>query len=246
VTTGDPPRDLTALLLVWIGRHGVATVENLSVRFALSERSVVHALRSACGSGLVRRIGAIEDDSALFALTGGGLRAAGLTQLRVCPVAPRAERHLRTVACAAAWLECRLSPSCEVLNERELHLGAGRILRENSVRAASPYVHHAAGARKRPDLLIRPISPADGLPVAVEVELSRKSATFLYAICMAWKHCQGVAGILYLAAPCVLDALAHAIERSGAEPKITVLALAESDAPVLRRTVRRSSPALFT
>ena len=215
--------------LAWIGRHGVATIENLSVRFGVSERSVARVLRSAAACGLVRRAGRPSEQPALFTLTLAGLEAGGLTQLRPCPVAPRAEGHLRAVASTAVWLECRLRESCSILSERELHAGADQVAIDP--RRVGPYVHHAGGARKRPDLLVRPRSTTGGLPMAVEVELSRKSADLLRAICLAWKQCPAVAGVLYLAAPRVLAPLERAVEEAGARGRITVLALHESDVP---------------
>jgi hypothetical protein len=223
------------LLLAWMGRHGVGTIENLSIRFEISERNVARVLRSAATAGLVRRAGAPSDRPALFALTAAGLQAAGLTQLRPCPVAPRAEGHLRAVASTAVWLECRFAGSCWVLSERELH-ACGDPLAVDS-RRAGPYVHHAGGARKRPDLLVRPRCSAGGLPVAVEVELSRKSADSLRAICLAWRQCEAVAGVLYLAAPRVLAPLERAVAEAGAQDRITVLALDEHDVPSRRSSV---------
>lgn len=232
----SPLRDLAPVLLRWIGRHGVATAENLGIRFELSERCVRRALRPACAARIARCTRTTAHEPELFVLTRAGLRAAGLPQLRECRVAPRTEGHLRAVACTATWLECHLAGSCEVLNERELHRSSSRLGR--GFAAASPYVHHGGGARKRPDLLINPVSPVDGLPVAVEVELSRKSTASLDAICMAWKHCPGVAGVLYVAAPFLLTPLWQAIERTGAERRVIVLALADADVPSLRRRLR--------
>jgi hypothetical protein len=222
-------------VLVWTGRHGVATIENLSIRFGVPERSVARVLRSAASDGLVRRSGRARNQPALFTLTAAGLQAAGLTQLRACPVAPRAEGHLRAVASTAVWLECRLSDSCWVLSERELQ-ACGDSLAIDPHRVG-PYVHHAGGRRKRPDLLIRPRSITGGLPVAVEVELSRKSSDSLRAICLAWKQCPGVAGVLYLAAPRALAPLECAVGEVGAQGRVTVLALDEPDAPPRRSSV---------
>jgi hypothetical protein len=222
-------------VLAWIGRHGVATIENLSVRFGLSERSVARVLRSAAASGLVRRAGRPSEQLALFTLTLAGLEATGLTRLRPCPVAPRAEGHLRAVASTAVWLECRFPQSCWILSERELHAGGDPVAIDP--RRAGPYVHHGGGARKRPDLLVRPRSATGGLPMAVEVELSRKSADSLRAICLAWKQCPAVVGVLYLAAPRVLGPLERAVEEARAGTRIAVLALEASDVPLRRSSV---------
>ena len=230
-----PGEDRGRSVLTWIGRHGVATIENLSIRFGISERSVGRVLRAAASSGLVRRAGMRSEQPALFTLTPAGLQAAGLTWLRQCPVAPRAEGHLRAVASTAVWLECRFSDSCWIVSERELHAGGDPLAIDP--RRVGPYVHHAGGVRKRPDLLVRPRRTTGGLPVAVEVELSRKSADSLGAICLAWKQCEALAGVLYLAAPRVLTPLERAVEEAGARGRITVLALQESDVPSRRSSV---------
>jgi hypothetical protein len=222
-------------LVVWIGRHGVATVENLSIRFSCSERAVRNALRSALGSGLVRECGALAHEDALFVATRTGLRAVGLADLSTCTASARAQGHLRVVAATAVWLECELAPRYDVLNERELRARAGSARVVGARHSAGPYVHHAGGAYKRADLLIRPRSPADGLAVAVEVELSRKSAQHLRAICAAWQGCHDVAAVLYVAAPFVVEPLRRAISQAGAQRRITVLELDDADVPALRR-----------
>jgi hypothetical protein len=230
-------------LTVWIARHGVATVENLSTRFGYSERAVRHVLRSALGSGLLRECGVLAREDALFVATRTGLRAAGLAHLNPCTASPRAQGHLRVVAATAVWLECALAPRYEVLNERELRARAQSARTVGARHRAGPYVHHAGGAYKRADLLIRPRSAADGLPIAVEVELSRKSAQHLRAICAAWRGCHDVAAVLYVAAPSVLEPLRRAIGQADAQQRITVLELEESDVPALRRRcLYRSEP----
>jgi hypothetical protein len=71
--------------------------------------------------------------------------------------------------------------------------------------------------------------------VAVEVELTRKSQPWLEAICVAWKHCAGVAAVMYFAAPELLEPLSCAIERAGAQERIVVVELAGCDVPRIRR-----------
>ena len=223
-------------MLAWIGRHGVATIENLSVRFALTERTVASALRRAGAAGLVRATGSFRLGRALFTLTPAGLDAAGLSHMRVCPVAARAEAHLRTAANAAVWLERSLAPWCHVFSERELQSRPRGSL-DVRIRRGAAYVHHGGGAYKRPDLLVVPRSSLDGLPLAVEIELSCKSAASLHAICTAWKHCEAIAGALYLAAPRVREPLRRAIERAGAQRRVVVLALDECELPSHRTSV---------
>ncbi len=229
-----PTNETQELLLTWVARHGVATAAHLGIRFGIDERVVSGALAECVARGLLRRAGVLVAEPELFVATAKGLRTLGLAQMGVCHASPRAEGHLRAAAWAAVWLERRLGLACDVLSERELQLAARGSLPDGPS-LARPYVHHRGGARKRPDLLIKPVSPAEGLPVAVEVELSRKSAAHLEAICRAWQHCAEVAGVLYLAAPTLVDALGAAIERADATRRITVLALADPDVPTLRR-----------
>jgi hypothetical protein len=227
--------EATRELVAWVARHGVATTENLSIRFASPERTIVQLLGSAEEAGLLKRAGVLRAEPELFVATRAGLRAVDMGEFRVCAATPRAEGHLRAVASAAVWLELRFGPECEVLSERELKLQARPGNFPAGRRLASPYVHHLGGAYKRPDLLIRPTCRADGLPVAVEVELSQKSAERLRAICMAWNHCHEIAAVLYLVAPHLLKPLRVAIERAGAARRVVALPLHECDVPVSRR-----------
>jgi hypothetical protein len=223
------------MLVAWTARLGVATVENLTIRFALPELEVRTALACAVRASLLRCTGVLRAEPEVFVATRAGLRAVGMGSLPVCSASPRAEGHLRAVASAAVWLERKFGSVCRVISERELQRYARTHQLRGGRRLPSPYVHHAGGTHKRPDLLLRPNSPADGLPVAVEVELSAKSAAWLRAICVAWNSCPGVAGVLYLAAPCVLEPLRRAIEGANAERRIVVVPLDGSDVPTLRR-----------
>lgn len=234
IARGAPPSDTLGLLLVWVARHGVATAENLSIRFGLDECVVADTLDRGVERGLMRRAGVLVAEPELFVATASGLLAAGFPNMAVCRASARGEGHLRAVASAAVWLERKLCPRCDVLSERELQL-ALRGWRPGAPLLARPYVHHRGGVRKRPDLLIRPTAPAAGLPLAVEVELSRKSGAHLEAICTAWRHCGDVAGVLYLAAPELVDAVRIAAERAGAGRRVAVVALERSDVPRLRR-----------
>jgi hypothetical protein len=219
-------------LLTWIGRHGVACCEDLQLRFDSPSERVAALIAEALEAGLLRSSQSRPCEGPLYAATAAGLRAVGLGSLGVCPVAPRAEAHLRVVARAAAVLERLHGRSCAVLSERELCAGAhaGRWWSQ-----LAPAVHHRGSVAKRPDLLLRPHRAGCGLPLAVEVELSVKPPAQLYAICAAWAACEALGGVLYLAAPAPARALRRAIRRARAGSKITVLALATEDVPALRR-----------
>ncbi|MHB8492591.1 MAG: hypothetical protein ACYDA6_10330 [Solirubrobacteraceae bacterium] len=227
-------------MLAWVGRHGAGTVQNLAERFGAGPDAVEDVMRSLCREGLARRAGVLAGEPELFIATRAGLRRAGLGELRTCAVTPRAEAHLRVVASVAVWLEAAHDDHSQVLNERELE-GATR--RRRGRRTASPYVHFGDGFNKRPDLLVMPTTPAAGLPLAVEVELSRKSSAHLAAICRAWASCRGVAGVLYIAAPAVVRPLRRAVEDACAAARISIVELAPEDVPaVSRRALYRARP----
>ncbi len=92
----------------------------------------------------------------------------------------------------------------------------------------------------RPDLLLEPASPAGGLPVAVEVELTVKAPERLAAVCLAWARSRAVSGVLYLAAPEVRVPLGRAIARAGAGERLVVLDLPRSAAESSRRRAEPS------
>jgi len=220
-------------LLTWLARHGAGTAEDLAVRFELGHRQMTTALCGMESEGLVRRAGVLVAEPELYVSTAAGLRASGIAGVRLCAATPRAEGHLRAVSAVAVWLECELGSRCDVLNERELARGATGHERVRG--AGRPYVSFAGGMYKRPDLLIRPRSASDGGPVAVEVELSRKSRAHIEAICMAWSRCRSVAGVLYMVAPGLVAPINDAIHGTGADERVTVLELAAADVPALRR-----------
>jgi hypothetical protein len=227
-------RGAAPALLAWIARLGVATAADLATRFELSPSRVERLIGRDVNEGLLREAGTLAREAPLLVATRAGLRAVGLSALGVCRASARAEAHLRAVASCAVWLERAHGERFEVWSERELRV-RGRARWGGQRRFASPYVHVGAGAHKRADLLMVPRSAAYGLPLAVEVELSRKSDAQLQAICLAWKHCAEVAGVVYLASPAVVRPLGAAIERAGAGARIAVVALADCDVPVLRR-----------
>jgi hypothetical protein len=129
--------------------------------------------------------------------------------------------HLIACAAVAAALE-QGYPDHRVLGERELR----RDERELGVAVASAQMgvgSHGKALLHRPDLVLWPEGPADGLPVAVEVELTIKAPRRLTGICRAWARCRTVAGVLYVAPPEVWRALERAIARAQAHEQIVVV-----------------------
>jgi hypothetical protein len=121
----------------------------------------------------------------------------------------------------AAALE-RCYPDYWVVGERELR----REEREHGAELGSARLRPGPdGTRQihRPDLVLWP--DLEGLPVAVEVELSVKAPRRLADICRAWARCRCVAGVLYLVAPQVRCALERAIAEAQAGERIVVVAL---------------------
>jgi hypothetical protein len=132
---------------------------------------------------------------------------------------------MHSIACAeaAAALE-RCYPDHRVLGERELRrderergaaLASARL---GTSPAGGPLLH-------RPDLVLWPNRADDGLPVAVEVELTIKSPRRLADICRAWARCRCVAGAVYLAPPEVEQAVERAARAVDAGERIAIVPL---------------------
>src|SRR6476469_9711495 len=211
-------------LLDWTARMGAVTAEALAVR----QRSTLAAARSrllAAERDLqVQRRGLLAGGPTLFAITRAGLRDASVSGLEPCRISVANAPHAIACARAAAELERRY-PDHRVAGERELR----RDERLSGVALPSARLGRAPDGGPllhRPDLVLWPDGPRGGLPVAVEVELTTKSPRRLAQICQAWARCRHVGGVLYLAAPAVVPAVARAIAKTNAGRAIVVLPLA--------------------
>jgi hypothetical protein len=206
----------------WTARMGAVTAEALAFRHGISVASARARLLGAERAGLLSRRRPLNGQPALYTITQAGLRACGLRGLEPCRVS--ASNALHSIACAevAAALE-RCYPDHRVIGEREVR----RDERECGRPLASAHLGLAGSGPllHRPDLVLRPTRSADGLPVAVEVELTLKAPRRLAAICTAWARCRCVAGTLYLVAPEVEPALGRAIEAARASERIAVVPL---------------------
>jgi hypothetical protein len=159
----------------------------------------------------------------LYTVTPSGLRVSEMKGLDPCRVSASNARHLITCASVAAALE-RCYPNQRVLGERELR----RDENARGAELASAPIAIGPDRRRplhRPDLVLWPKGPDDGLPVAVEVELSVKSRRRLADICRAWARSQCVAGALYLVAPGVAPAVERAVEETRAGERVVVVGL---------------------
>jgi hypothetical protein len=222
--TDNPCSPERAAIIQWIAGIGAVTAEALAAREGSSVASARARLLAAERGRLLSRSRPLMGRPALYTVTPAGMRAAGVRGLDPCRVSAANAAHAIACAGVAAALE-RCYPDQRVLGERELRrdereYGAPLASATLGWRApGSPLMH-------RPDLVLWPKHPEDGLPVAVEVELTIKAPGRLLEICRAWSRCRCVAGVLYLAPPEVKRALERALEKAHAGERIVVLALA--------------------
>ncbi|MGA8365501.1 MAG: hypothetical protein WB709_13425 [Solirubrobacteraceae bacterium] len=210
-------------LIQWTARMGAVTAQSLAIVQNVSESSARARLQAAERRGLLTCSRPLVKQPALYTLTRAGMRSCDLRGLDPCRVSTSGAAHLIACAAVAAALEHGY-PDHRVLGERELR----RDERELGVAMASAQMGvglHGKSLLHRPDLVLWPEKPADGLPVAVEVELTIKAPRRLADICRAWARCRTVAGVLYIAPPEVGRALERAITRARAHERILVVGL---------------------
>jgi hypothetical protein len=212
-------------IMQWTVRMGAVTAEALADRLDVTTASARGQLQVLQKAGWLARKRLLAEQPALYTATRAGLRTAALQGLDPCRVSASNANHLIVCAWVAAALE-RCYPDHAVLGERELR----RDERERGVPLASARLGVAPDGGPllhRPDLVLWPEGPdhGEGLPVAVEVELTVKAPRRLADICQAWARCRCVAGVLYLAPPEVRRALERAIDQVQAGERIAVLGL---------------------
>ena len=211
-------------LLLWTAGLGAVTAEAVATHGGLTVASARARLAAAERAGLLARRAPLRGAPALYTVTRAGLRAVGARGLDPCTVSAASAAHLIECARVAAALECCYRDH-RVQGERALRAEErerGRALASAEVGAPG------AGSRHRPDLVLW---PADGPPVAVEVELTVKAPVRLAAICRAWARTRTVAGVLYLAPPEVERAVTRAIATARAGERVVVVPLAAVAAP---------------
>jgi hypothetical protein len=214
------------------------TPEALAEREQLSAAAAQTCLDEAVESGLMVREYVLVGYSALYVPTAAGRQLArkhensgGYTYprgLRAPRITIKDARH--TIACAGvmAALEHRY-PDYRVIAERELH----RDEREQGRRLASVDIQAIGGRRSHaPDLVAwPPAAPGEAeipLPVAVEVELSRKSRDELMENLRAWARCRYVEAVIYFAETRKIEEeLLDGVEELRAEEAIVVNPLSE-------------------
>jgi ParB-like chromosome segregation protein Spo0J len=236
--TRIPPQVMhQAATVAWTARLGGITAEALAERDQLSITSASKQLDQAVDAGLMDKHSLLVGYSALYTVTRAGHNLAckhadageyaSPKGLRMARVNIKDSRH--TIACAgvAAALERRY-PDYRLIGERELRRNEG----EQSRRLATVEVRGSRRKRSHaPDIVIwPPRMPGESppSPVAVEVELSRKSKTDLIENCRAWAGCLYVEAVLYFAETRrVEERLLEVIEELKAEEMIIVNPLSE-------------------
>lgn len=206
----------------WTASLGAVTAEALALRLGVSTVSARGRLSVLQRRGLLSRQKLLVDAPALFTVTGAGLRAVDARGIKRCVPSAGGANHLTVCAVVAAALE-RCYPDYRLIGERELRRDErdrGRPLAS----AAFGWTATGAGRSHYPDLVLSP-SDGDGLPVAVEVELTIKGPGRLAEICRAWARCRHVAGVLYLATDLVQRPLERAIEETRASEQVVVVPL---------------------
>jgi hypothetical protein len=203
-------------------------------------RARLSALRR---SGLLEERRVLEGLAPLYVASRSGLHASGLTGLGLCRVSASSFAHWQACARVAVFLERRYPG--RVSSDRELRL----VERDQGTAVASARLGLLASGepgRHHPDLVVWPSRP-EGLPLAVEVELTVKGPRRLQAICRAWARTRGLAGVVYYASALAAPAVTRAIAALEATELVSVVPLEVVETELARapgRTQRTiSSPA---
>ena len=200
--------------LATVGAGGAAQLAPLS---EMGETATRARLRVLVADGLVCASRVLYGEPALYSLTRRGLRAAGRCELDPVVVGASNAAHLAAVARVAVALA---GEGHRLAGERELRAwerAAGRALASAEV----GWARDGSIALHRPDL----VCLGDGLPVAIEVELTVKSPERLCRIVRGWARSRVVAGVVYHAAPAAMRAVDRAIGEERADGRVRVVAL---------------------
>jgi hypothetical protein len=252
------PRSLVAL--GWLARVGAAPGEPLALVMNWTAPGLYDHVARLVAAGLVRRIAMTRGEGSLLVLTADGARMVGLSPA-VAPraVAPTTWAHVVACAWTAAWFEVR---GRDWLSGRELAHDdgwAGQVVYQDGYGRTQRQRH-------RPDLAT--FIGAARLPVAVEVELQRKSPARLRGIMAMYVQrtadadaqllsaadggADQLAGVVYIAgSESISRALRDAAQASGLgehpDGRLRVLALEDVIAQTREHAARtraalRSSP----
>jgi len=206
------PQSLVALR--WLTRLGASPGEPLALVMNWTQPGLYDHVARLTHAGLVRRVPMTRGDGSLLVVTPDGARMGGASA-GAAPrgVAPTTWAHVVACAWTAAWFDVR---GRDWLSGREV--GADEAWRGEVVYQDG--YGRKQRQRHRPDLATF-IRNEPGLPVAVEVELQRKSTARLrgilamYAARTAEPGAQ-LAGVVYVTGPAnVNKAVRAAAEASG-------------------------------
>jgi hypothetical protein len=220
--TREELRPAERAALSWIARVGATDAMALGVHAGLAQATTVRRLRDLRRAGLVEERTPLGDEPPLWRVTPAGGRAVGLSRLGGCRLTPASAPHTLACARACAALE-RRHPDHRPLTERELR--AWERGSERPLLCPALEIHHGPAVRvHRPDLVLWPRA-GDGLPVAVEIELTAKSPARLREICRGWARCRLVAGVVYYAAGPATRAVRRAVDATRSQEAIVVVPL---------------------
>jgi len=207
----------TAALLDAMATIGAGGAAELGALSGTGEAATRARLRALAADGLVRAARVLHGEPAMYALTPRGLRAAGRGELDPVVVSASNAAHLAAVARVAVVLA---GEGHRLAGERELRAwerAAGRALASAEV----GWARDGSVALHRPDL----VCLGDGLPVAIEVELTVKAPERLARIVRGWARSRVIAGAVYHAAPAAMRAVERAIATELAGERVGVVAL---------------------
>jgi hypothetical protein len=158
--------------LAWLARVGASPLEPLQLVLGCSRRRALDHVRRLSGAELVRRVTMTRGHGSLLVVTAAGAQVAGLPASSAPrSVAPTTWAHASGCAWVSAWLQLRRR---SWISERE-------VLDDDFWRCDVRYQDRRGTVRitQRPDLGVHTTAG----PVAIEVELQRKSAARLRGIC---------------------------------------------------------------
>jgi hypothetical protein len=226
-----------AQMLAWSTGLGAVTPQALAEREQVPIAIASERLDEAVQSGLMDKHSLLTDYPSLYTVSAEGRRlarkhagAGGYTSPKggaVSRVGIKDMRHMIACAGVTAALERRY-PDHRVIGERELR----RDERDAGRKLASVEIEGAGRRRSHlPDIVIWPPATPEGpvpLPVAVEVELTKKTREELLDNLRAWARCRTIEAVVYYAETRkVEEQLLDAIEELRVEDVIVVNPLSE-------------------
>lgn len=207
-------------LVRFVGVHGAVAIEHVMAALGVGRTAAYRRVAACIEAGLLERIGLLRGEPSLLRATRAGLRYAGLG-LGVATVSPGSVDH---------WLRCATTAlelgeefgSDRILGERELVL-AERIEGRPIASARIGELPSGAPRLHRPDLVVL----TQGMPIAVEVELTPKAPRRLEAIVRSWRRAGCVEEVRYYCEPGqARRAVERAIEKTHAQARVRVLQVA--------------------